>query len=857
MRHRKMMETMKQPNDADRQEEMKPIKQTKQAITVVDIIIPVYNALEDLKRCVASVRKWTHPSAYRLVLINDNSPDERVRPYLDSLGQEHCIVIHNWENRGFPANVNIGMGQSRTNDVLLLNSDTAVTKGWLEKLRICAYSSHTIATVTPLSNHASLCSVPNFCSENKIPRGYTLDAYADLVERVSLRSYPDLPVANGFCMYIKREVIKQIGTFDAAAFARGYGEENDFCYRALEAGWRHVMCDDTFIFHAGTRSFSSEEKRKRIAQHEKILDQRYPKRMQDVRIHCRDNPNAWVSENIRMWVKLESRKKRGTVLYLAQADFRDDAADHVGGTQLHVKDLTAGLRKQYDIVVAAGNGSDLNVTLYMEKDEQTFRYYIGGKKDYETFRSERMAALYGKILDNFSIDAVHIHHTKGLTLELFYEAAKRDIPIFATIHDFYCLCPGVNLLNDNQQVCGTGRVPCNGKKAACPSGQPVERPREDLEYCRVCLHKQAGVAQTVPYLSIWREEHLRALRLAQRIFVPSESAARIVSGCFAELGGRIRVLEHGIGPFSHTRQGQAERTSLRQKPNQAAEAFLTPDAKQKKVFRVAFLGGINTAKGYRCAVDLIRKSSRDIHWYLFGKFEREDSSLERRDNFFNIGPYRREELPDLMKKHAVDLVCVLSIWPETFCYTISESLLSGVPVLVTDIGALGERVRAIECGWAVPVQADAEAILERIKQIRKNKADYTKKREQVRKQHLRTAAEMCGLYEAEYRKKMPALSKRQDKYDYEWMLAGAMKTIRDSGGGWDQNRELEMRLAQAEQKISVIEQSFTYRLLRMIAAVNLPFRASIRRFLRGVYHTAKTYREWTTAKQAGSRKDGG
>ena len=194
----------------------------------VDIIIPVYNGYDDLQLCIPSVKKHTDLSKHRVILINDCSPDERIALYLDSLAQENILVFHNEKNLGFSGNVNKGMQLSDDRDVLLLNSDTIVTKGWLDKIAACAYREDAIATVTPLSNSATLCSVPVMCQDNKVPENCTVDEYAALIERCSLHRYPKITVAVGFCMYIKRCVIDDIGYFDAETFGRGYGEENDF-----------------------------------------------------------------------------------------------------------------------------------------------------------------------------------------------------------------------------------------------------------------------------------------------------------------------------------------------------------------------------------------------------------------------------------------------------------------------------------------------------------------------------------------------------------------------------------------------------------------------------------------------------
>lgn len=211
----------------------------------VDIIVPIYNAFEDLRICLDSIYKNTDLQGNRLILINDNSPDERIKPYLDKQSETHgnVIVIHNGSNKGFSANINLGMAQSRDHDVILLNSDTVVTRNWVEKMTACAYSDPAVGTVTPVSNNATLCSVPLFCEENKLPEGLGIEKAAELVERCSFRDYPDITVAHGFCMLVKREVIETIGNFDAETFGRGYGEENDFCNRAEQAGYKHVMCE--------------------------------------------------------------------------------------------------------------------------------------------------------------------------------------------------------------------------------------------------------------------------------------------------------------------------------------------------------------------------------------------------------------------------------------------------------------------------------------------------------------------------------------------------------------------------------------------------------------------------------------
>lgn len=231
--------------------------------SICDIIVPIYNAYDELVECVNSIFKSTTDQEYRLILINDKSTDIRIERYLNNLALKNIpnvIIMSNDVNLGFVKTVNRAIKFS-DNDVVLLNSDTIVTKRWLKKIRTCAYKDRTIATVTPLTNNGTICSIPNFCEDNIIPQNFTLEEYSAMIEKNSLRKYPIIPTAVGFCMFIKRSVLNEIGILDEENFNKGYGEENDFCCRAIEHGYINVLCDDTFIYHKGSMSFKEQTKK--------------------------------------------------------------------------------------------------------------------------------------------------------------------------------------------------------------------------------------------------------------------------------------------------------------------------------------------------------------------------------------------------------------------------------------------------------------------------------------------------------------------------------------------------------------------------------------------------------------------
>jgi GT2 family glycosyltransferase len=216
--------------------------------------VPVYNAPEEVDSCLASVRT-TLPDETPVIVIDDASPDPAIRALLAAREREapgSWRFLRNTGNRGFVETANRGM-QLAAGNVVLLNSDTVVTAGWLRGLQRCLASDPAIATATPWTNNGEIVSIPEFCRANPVPRDP--DAVAAVIGAAGPAAYPDIPTAVGFCMAIARQAIDRIGLFDAELFGKGYGEENDFCMRARAAGFRNVLCDDVYIVHLGGRSF--------------------------------------------------------------------------------------------------------------------------------------------------------------------------------------------------------------------------------------------------------------------------------------------------------------------------------------------------------------------------------------------------------------------------------------------------------------------------------------------------------------------------------------------------------------------------------------------------------------------------
>ena len=546
----------------------------------VDIIVPVYNAYEYTEECIKSVIKNTNLNKHTLVLINDKSPDENIYPMLKKYEEDNSnlniVALENEQNMGFVKTVNRGMEYSE-NDVILLNSDTEVTKNWIEKIQECAYSNEYVATVTPLTNNGTIASVPNFGVDNELPKNMTLDEYAEMIEKISISRYPQLTTGNGFCMYIKRNVITELGLFDDETFGKGYGEENDFCYRALDHGYTNVLCDNTFIYHKGTQSFKKENltasRAALIDEHMNLLRKKHPIYVQKTDNFLASNPLKDIQENIKLNILLHNKKR---IMYLVNE--WEENMEMTGGTSLHIKDIIfSNLNNNIASFVLAPDKNDLSrFKLYLYADEfgKEIANYRTDINFYGqiTYTNNSYKEMLENIFDSFKIDILHVHHFLFQTFDAIDVAKQRNIYSIITLHDLYMKCPSINMVYVDKY--------CEYDK------------NKD---CSKCLNSRYGVNSNI--LKNWQDTCQKVLKKFDKIIVPSENTKKIFNKTYPELN--IEVVEHGV-----------EKVKVIQKEKNA----------EKKTFDIAFVGAMAIHKGSNILRELIKiNNTSNIRIHLFGK----------------------------------------------------------------------------------------------------------------------------------------------------------------------------------------------------------------------------------------------
>ena len=353
-----------------------------------------------------------------------------------------------------------------------------------------------------------------------------------------------------------------------------------------------------------------------------------------------------------------------------------------------------------------------NWSLVRYGDEETIAEWRFG----ESWRSSegpdvprRMAVR--SIVSVFHIDLIHIRTLIGTGPELLANLAGLSIPLVLSFHDFATVCPTIQLIDDKSAFCGGH---CTRSKGDC---------RVPLKwFTDIGPLKHQGVYR-------WRERMAAHLPLADAFVTTAASTRDLLLEHFPALSDRrFALIEHGRD------QGRYKQTSVPPGPT----------------LRVVAFGAFNVSKGIGLMEAIFRSSladAKDVEFHVLGNH----SSVQRLKfaNVFYHGPYDREALPEHLEKISASYALVCSIWPETYCHTLTEAWMSGLPVIASDIGVIAERVRRHGGGRLVdPLRP--EQWLETIKELRSSSA-WRELHTEVLQIKFRNTEDMAKEYEELYR----------------------------------------------------------------------------------------------------------
>jgi GT2 family glycosyltransferase/glycosyltransferase involved in cell wall biosynthesis len=636
----------------------------------ITVIVPVYNAAKELEACLRSLVENT-TLACRILIVDDastNADVERVIQEFTALDQ--VFAIRNGTNLGFVASCNIGIESAAPDDVVLLNSDTEVPQRWLENLKLAAYSRPRVATVTPLSNNAGVFSAPEINVRNELRADLTLSQTSRLISHVSRCVFPDVPTGHGFCLFMRRACLDEIGALDAKAFPRGYGEENDFCMRALRRGYVNLLDDRTYVHHKGSASFG-EEKHRLIAVAQLTLQRRYPEYKALTTEFETDDPMIAVRWRVRRGLARHASAPRLRVLFVLST--------RSGGTPQTNEDLMSALGDRYETLLLHCDASRIELSRFdgaLGLSETIEHYDLGSQITVGTHSSDEYDEFVAELLVRYAIELVHIRHIAWHSLSLTRLCDRLFIPVVFSFHDFYAICPTVKLLDAHTEPC-------------CLAGIPTATPcKFDLWTCET-PHLKPG------FINRWREMMTEMLQHCSAFVTTSTDAHGRLCAAFPFLRERdFRVINHGR---DFERMLAAPERPVGGQP-----------------VRVLVPGNLSPAKGAQLLDQLaVLEGGRQFEFHVLGNPGR----LVEKPGLVLHGQYVRKDF--LARVQAIDphMGAVLSRWPETYCHTLTEMWAAGLPIVATDIGALGERIHRHGGGWLLEPAMTAPQVLAALREI--------------------------------------------------------------------------------------------------------------------------------------------
>ncbi len=499
----------------------------------VNVVIPVYRSLPHVAATLESVLKSHCETPFECLVIDDCSPEPEVSALLRRLANSgHIRLLVNSANQGFVTSVNIGMAHNRERDVVLLNSDVLVHPGWLDRVMAPMRDDPSIATVTPLSNNATIASYPNFAVDNN----YELEVPSEVIDRLAFeangRTVVDVPTGIGFCMAIRRSVLDEVGDFDAVTFGLGYGEEGDFCMRALKAGHRNVLATGVFVKHFGSTSFGpgASERSERAQAKLAAKHPDYPNR---VSRHLHADP-ALSSRIMLDIARLKEALGGCSILFFTHT--------RGGGIETYLNYLRKalirdGLRDVVDraVVIQTQQRGFVQVSGFGGKHQLPYLPNL------EALNIERHKDSLGAIIELLDPELIHMNSFAGLTVpsisRLMEALASSGRPYWHVWHDHQPLCPRLTFLDAEDRYCG----------------------EQDATRCVACLASTSASFEWVR-IEEWRGMFKTYLENAAVVSAPTESAA-LRARRLAEVS-KVQVHPH---PESHLNdvvpltRGQARR----------------------------------------------------------------------------------------------------------------------------------------------------------------------------------------------------------------------------------------------------------------------------------------------------------
>jgi glycosyltransferase involved in cell wall biosynthesis len=619
----------------------------------IDVIIVVDDASAGFASCIESLE--AAGGFDRLIIVDDSAGDSNVGAILRARPRRH-LLLRTGRRLGMAAAVNRAIGFS-THDIVVVDSGAVVSAGWLDRLARCMASDPSIGTASPFTNDAESGSFLHARESSQKPEERALVDRA--ISSAGGPFYPDITSGSRVCLLVRRGLVRAIGAFDET-LPGARDAVLDFCRRASTAGWRNVLCDDTFVGSLAAVLQTSHT-------------------THDSSAVVASDPLRALRGIIRSRFAVLANPGKTSVLHVLH--------DRGGGTAKFVNELIATTRGDYRhyflrvlpdrwrLTDPLGNLPVYDYRWRIVDDGDDVIHY-----DLPRGLSDDAASGLASLCAFLDIGIVHVHSLVGSGDELPALLAAASLPYCYTAHDMYLPCPTVYLIDADGAYCNA-------------TTDPVA--------CSRCLAK-FDAWKDIDIVQ-WRDRSAGFIRGARHVFAPSQWAADTLAKYFPGVDVTIAP----PWPEARERAFAGAVTNGFDLPNDACR-------------HIGVLGAIGPEKGARHVEALarrIRERNLPLRIVVVGYLDCEHRG-QSQDKVLTIhGPYEAAEVGALLDHYRIGVALFPTVWPETFCYTLSEAWEAGRPVLVPPTGALQERVLATGAGWMMSGWPDPDRMLDQLMSV--------------------------------------------------------------------------------------------------------------------------------------------
>lgn len=310
-----------------------------------------------------------------------------------------------------------------------------------------------------------------------------------------------------------------------------------------------------------------------------------------------------------------------------------------GGIERHVRDLTELLAPECEVLLLrpVRDSEDCLSLAWANPGERLTVFF--GEQDYFSLVS---------LLDSLCIERVHFHHIHGFPRRVLGLPEALRVSFDCTLHDYFPLCPQYQLITADGHYCGeTGEDACRACLVARPSAWDMD-------------------------IVAWRRDFSGFLRAADRVIVPSRDVASRLRRYFPFVDCLV---------WPHPESEVITSANFNRVP-------------PASLVKVLLLGGISPAKGLHvlraCALDAKRRSL-PLHFCVLGHVA-DPLPLCPELPISIRGEYTENEIRTLIDLERPSVFFFPSQVPETYCYTLSRAIETGLPIVASDFGAFPERL---------------------------------------------------------------------------------------------------------------------------------------------------------------------